>query len=159
MRTNSISHPIPSQHLPLSVGGWVSEWMIDSFRLEIAIASPSFASLLMLQHQEYQKNLPLFPDGCPVFRVYTSKILTVILPHILARTGKKQKRTWHFLVRYALRVANEVLFCSWSVLEHGSLGYRDINKMNVNIFIILKQLRINACSMFFQINKSMCWGF
>ena len=39
-----------SQHLPLSVSGWVgqwvSEWVIDSFRLEIAIASPSFASLL-----------------------------------------------------------------------------------------------------------------
>ena len=30
-----------SQHLPLSV----SEWVIDSFRLEIAIASPSYASL------------------------------------------------------------------------------------------------------------------
>ena len=37
----------PSTFPCQSVGQWVSQWVIDSFRWEIAIASPSFASLFL----------------------------------------------------------------------------------------------------------------
>ena len=80
---------------------------------------------LMLHHQKSTKKLPLSPNGGPVFRVYTSKILTVILPHILARTGKKQKRTWHFLVRSASGEWGFVLFliCA-GTWKPGLQGYK-----------------------------------
>ena len=38
----------------------VGEWVIDSFRLEIAITSPSFASLLFLNRSNFVKETPHF---------------------------------------------------------------------------------------------------
>ena len=60
------------------------------------------------------KNLQLSPDGGLVFRVYISKMLTVILPHVLGLEGSKKEDHIFIMascgVMYALRVACEVSF-------------------------------------------------
>ena len=90
-----------SSTYPLSVG----QWVIDSFRLEIAIASPSFASLFVFVTRRHPNNQEMYPFHPISF----SKIVGSLVfagkaesDHPLLRSGARPEN---------LRVLHAMYFC------------------------------------------------